>query len=151
MYPQLNLSMASGLPGRLLMFLQLQLIKLACCSTWYTKAFWLGLARWCFQKLKSYQIFRTTYFLTFTFSFFSTSFFVVIDDATFLLQFPINAGVPQGPILGSSFLLLVIYFLLDDGISNTNCFLHDAISNITIHGHNATPYSKCDHDSSRNF
>lgn len=69
----------------------------------------------------------------------------------FCYSFQLMLEFAQGPILGSSFLVLVIYFLLDDGISNTNCFLHDAISNITIHGHNATPYSKCDHDSSRNF
>lgn len=38
MYPHLNLSIASGLPGRLL-FLQLQLIKLACCTLDIPKPF----------------------------------------------------------------------------------------------------------------
>ena len=48
-------------------------------------------------------------------------------------EYPVNAGVPQGSILGSTLFLLYINDLLDD-----------VICDIAIYADNTTIYSKCD-------
>ena len=48
-------------------------------------------------------------------------------------EYPVNAGVPQGSILGSILFLLYI-----------NGFLDEIICNIAIYADDATLYSKCD-------
>ena len=48
-------------------------------------------------------------------------------------EYPVNAGVPQGSILGPTLFLLCINGLPDD-----------VICNIAIYADNTTLYSKCD-------
>ena len=48
-------------------------------------------------------------------------------------EYPVNAGVPQGPILGPTLLLLYVNDLRDD-----------VICNIAIYADGTTFYSKCD-------
>ena len=48
-------------------------------------------------------------------------------------EYPVNAGVPQGPILGRTLFLLYINDLSDD-----------VICNIGIYADDTTLYSKCD-------
>ena len=48
-------------------------------------------------------------------------------------EYPVNAGVPQGSILGTTLFLLYINDLPDD-----------VICNIAIYADDATLYSKCD-------
>ena len=57
----------------------------------------------------------------------------VVLDRKSSQQYPVNAGVPQGPILGPTLFLLYINDLPDD-----------VICNIAIYADDATPYSKCD-------
>ena len=48
-------------------------------------------------------------------------------------KYPVNAGVPQGSILGLAFILLYINDLPDD-----------VICNIAVYADDTTHYSKCD-------
>ena len=64
-------------------------------------------------------------------SFLSHKQFGVIPDWEFLQEYPVNAGVSQGSILGSAFFLLYI----ND--------LDDLICNITIYSDDTTLCSKC--------
>ena len=48
-------------------------------------------------------------------------------------EYPVNAGVPIGPILGPAIFLLYI-----------NDFPNDVICNIAIYADDTTLYSKCD-------
>ena len=48
-------------------------------------------------------------------------------------EYPVNAGVPEGSILGPTLFLLYI-----------NVFPDDVICNIVIHADDTTLYSKCD-------
>ena len=66
-------------------------------------------------------------------SFHSNSWFWVVLDGKSSQEFPVNAGVPQGSILGPTILLLYITELPDD-----------VICNIAIYADNTTLYSKCD-------
>ena len=51
-------------------------------------------------------------------------------------EYPINAGVPQGSILGPTFFLLYI-----------NDLPHDVVCDITVYADDTTVYSKCDRGS----
>ena len=53
-------------------------------------------------------------------------------------EYPVNAGVPQGSILGSTLFLLCINGLPDD-----------VICNIAIYADDTTLYSKCDQATTR--
>ena len=57
----------------------------------------------------------------------------VVLDGTFLQEYPVNAGVSQGSILGPTLFLLYINDLPDD-----------VICNIAIYADDASLYSKCD-------
>ena len=57
-------------------------------------------------------------------------------DGKFLQEYPVNAGVPQGSIVGHTLFLLYISDLPDD-----------VICNIAIYADDTTLYSKCDQTS----
>ena len=57
----------------------------------------------------------------------------MVLDGKFSQEYPINAGVPQGTILGPTLFLLYINDLPDD-----------VICNIAIYAGDTTLYSKCD-------
>ena len=57
---------------------------------------------------------------------------MVLDEKT-SQEYPVNAGVPQGSILGSTLFLLYINDLPDN-----------VICNIAIYADDITLYSKCD-------
>ena len=60
----------------------------------------------------------------------------VVLDGKSSQEYPVNAGVPQGSILGPTLFLLYINYLPDD-----------VICNIAIYPDDATLYSKCDQTS----
>ena len=84
------------------------------------------------NKLKSYGISGQIFGLIS--SFLSNRWLRVVLDAKSLQEYPVNAGVPQGSILGPTLFLLYIIDLLDD-----------VICNIAIYVDDTTFYSKCDH------
>ena len=57
----------------------------------------------------------------------------MVLDGKCLLEYPVNAGVPQGSILGPTLFLLYVYDLPDD-----------VVCNITIYADDTTLYFKCD-------
>ena len=83
------------------------------------------------HKLKSYGISGQIFGLIF--SFLSNRRLRVVLDGTSSQEYPVNAGVPQGSILGPTFLLLYINDLPDD-----------VICDIAIYADDTTLYSKCD-------
>ena len=66
-------------------------------------------------------------------SFFSNKWLRVVLDGKSSQEYPVNAGVPQGSILGPTLFLLYINDLPDD-----------VICNIAIFADDTTVYSKCD-------
>ena len=83
------------------------------------------------QKRKSYGISGQIFGLIS--SFLSNRLLRVVLDGKFLQEYPVNAGVPQGSILGPTLFLLYINDLPDD-----------VICNIAIYADDTTLYSKCD-------
>ena len=83
------------------------------------------------HKLKSYGISGQVFGLIS--SFLSNRRLRVVLDGKSSQEFPANAGVPQGSILGPTLFLLYINDLPDD-----------VICNISIYTDDATLYSKCD-------
>ena len=79
---------------------------------------------------KSYAISGQIFGLTS--SFLSNRQLRVVLDGTSSQEYPVNAGVPQGSILGPT--LFLLYFDLPD----------DVICNIAIYADDTTLYSKCD-------
>ena len=57
----------------------------------------------------------------------------MVLDGKYSQEYPVNAGVPQGSILGPTLFLLCIIDLPDD-----------VLCNIAIYADNTTLYSKCD-------
>ena len=86
------------------------------------------------HKLKSYRISGQIFGLIS--SFLSNRQLQVVLDGKSSQEYPVNAGVPQGSILGPTLFLLYINDLPDH-----------VICNITIYAHDATLYSKRDHAS----
>ena len=72
-------------------------------------------------------------YLAFISSFLSNRRIGMALDGKSSQEYPVNGGVPQGPILGRALLLLYINDLSDD-----------VICNITICADDTTLYSKCD-------
>ena len=83
------------------------------------------------QKLKSYGISGQIFGLIS--SFLSNRRLRVVLDGKSSQEHPVNAGVPQGSVLGPTLFLLYINDLLDD-----------VICNIAIYADDTTLYSKCD-------
>ena len=81
------------------------------------------------HKHKSYGI--SGQIFGFISSFLSNSRLRVVLDKKSSQEYPVNAGVPQGSILGPTLFLLYINYLLDD-----------AIFNIAIYADDTTLYSK---------
>ena len=65
--------------------------------------------------------------------FLSSRWLPVVLDGKLLQEYPVNAGIPQGSILGPTLFLLYINDLRDD-----------VICNIAIYADDTTLYSKCD-------
>ena len=86
------------------------------------------------HKLKSYGISGQIFGLVS--SFFSNRRLQLVLDVKSLQEYPVNAGVPKGSILGPTLFLLYINDLPDD-----------ATCNIDIYADDTTLYSKCDHAS----
>ena len=84
-----------------------------------------------FHKFNSYGISGQIFGLIF--SFLSNRRLRVLLNGKYSQEYPVNAGVPEGPILGPTFFLLYINDLPDD-----------IICNITIYADDTTLYSKCD-------
>ena len=82
-------------------------------------------------KHKSYGISGQAFSLIF--SFLSNTWLRVVLDGKSSREYPINAGVPKGSILGPTLFLLYI-----------NDFPDDVICDIAIYADNTTLYSKCD-------
>ena len=68
-------------------------------------------------------------------SFLSNRCLPVVLDEKYLQEYPVNAGIPQGSILG--FTVFSLYIALPD----------DVICNIAIYADDTTLYSKCDQES----
>ena len=83
------------------------------------------------HKLKSYGI--SGHIFGLISSFLSNRRLQVVLDGKSSQEYPVNAGVPQGSILGPTLFLLYINDLPDD-----------VISNIAIYADDTTFYSKCD-------
>ena len=83
------------------------------------------------HKLKSYGISGQIFGL-FS-SFLSNKWLRVVLDGESLQEYPVNAGVPQGSILGPTLFLLCINYFPDDGICD-----------FAIYADDTTLYSKCD-------
>ena len=83
------------------------------------------------HKLKSYGI--SGQIFGFIFSLLSNRRLRVVLDGKSSQEYPVNAGVPQGSILGPTLFLLYINDLPDD-----------VICNIAIYADDTTLYSKCD-------
>ena len=86
------------------------------------------------HKLKSYGISDPIFGLIS--SFLSNRRLRVVLDGKSSQEYPVNAGVPQGSILGPKFFLLYINDLSDD-----------VICNIATYADDTTLYSKCDQTS----
>ena len=66
-------------------------------------------------------------------SFLNTSWLQVVPDGKSTQEYPVNAGVAQGSIIGPTLFLLYI-----------NDLPEDVICDIAIYANDATPYSKFD-------
>ena len=82
-------------------------------------------------KLKSYGIPGQIFGLIS--SYLSNRWLLLVLDGKFSQEYPFNAGVPQGPILGPRLFLLYINDLPDD-----------VVYDISIYADDTTLYSKCD-------
>ena len=108
-------------------------------SSWATRAVALDILKafdrvWhavLLHKLRSYGISGQIFGLIS--SFLSNRQLQVVLDGKSSQEYPVNAGVPQGSILGPTLFLLYINDLPDD-----------VISNIAIYADDTTLYSKCD-------
>ena len=83
------------------------------------------------HKLKSYGI--SSHIFGLISSFLSNRWLRVVLDGKSSQEYPVNAGVPQGSILGPALFLLYINDLPDD-----------VICNIVIYADDTTLYSNCD-------
>ena len=89
---------------------------------------------WLLHKLRSYGISGQIFGLIF--SFFSNRWLWVVLDGKSLQVYQVNAGVPQGSILGPTLFLI-----------NINDLPVNVICNIAIYADDTTLYSECDQGS----
>ena len=92
------------------------------------------MACWSSSQTKSYGISGQIFGLTS--SFLSNRWLRVIPDGKSSQEYPVNAGVPQGSILGPTLFLLYVNDLPDE-----------VICNIAIYADDTPLYSKCDQTS----
>ena len=123
--------MALGLVDELQIFSQSYLIELLGLLTVLEL---LELWHLIYPRLKSYGISGQIFGLIS--SFLSNRRLRVVLDGKSSQEYPVNAGVPQGSILGPTLFLLYINDLPDD-----------VICNIAIYANDTTLYSKCDQTS----
>ena len=97
-------------------------ISKTCDKIWHTSLL---------HKLKTYGISGQIFGLIF--SFFSNRRLRVVLDGKSSQEYPVNAGVPQGSILGPALFLLYVNDLSDD-----------VICNIAIYADETDLYCKCD-------
>ena len=97
-------------------------ISKTCDKIWHTSLL---------HKLKTYGISGQIFGLIF--SFFSNRRLRVVLDGKSSQEYPVNAGVPQGSILGPALFLLYVNDLSDD-----------VICNIAIYADETALYCKCD-------
>ena len=94
------------------------------------------------HKLKSYGISGPIYRLLS--SFLSNRRLRVVLDGKSSQEYPVNAGVPQGSILGPALFLLYINDLPDDVICNIAIFADDTTLYSKCDQYDTTLFSKCD-------
>ena len=95
------------------------------CSTWYIPGFSQVWYAGVLHKLKSYGISGQIY--GFISSFLSNRWLWVVLDGKSSQEYPVNAGVPQGSILGPTLFLLYINDLPDDVICDIAISADDTI------------------------
>ena len=120
-------SMVLGLLDQLQIFLQVSRALALDISKAFDRVWHAGLL----HKLKSYGISGQIFGLV---SYFLSNRQLQVDlDGRSSQEYPVNAGAPQGSILGPTLFLLYLYDLADD-----------VISNIAIYADDTPLYSKCD-------
>ena len=92
-------------------------------GAWYMQGFWQGLSWWSSSKTKSSGVSSQIFDLIL--SFLSNGWIEVALYMKSSQEYPVNAGVPQGSILGPTLFLLYINDLPDDVICSIAIYADD--------------------------